>query len=807
MSKKIYCLFLMFVMLMAVSVVAASEDANIEDAKLADDNAAIDIDNSNDKLSTNNVPSDVATASDDNTLKSGDVDPNFNVKTEVNDEGEIIINITGDKNVTGKVSFNVTDSKNETITSSSMELENGSAVFTDDHAFPKGTYNIYVNYAGNAYYKNFTYVGHETVTKLIPILNINSISVDEYGAIVIKGFVNRNATGTVRFTFKNDANSTPQIHDVDVGENGTIEYNELTPFAKGLWNIKTQYNGDDNYFKSEELENEITVSKYSPTLDINVTVNEYGQIVINGKVNETATGNVTFVFTMIDYKTFNVTIPVGENGTVEYNELEPFAKGSWTINAQYNGDSNFYKSGDIIREIAVEKDIAQINNITVKVYDTYVDIDVAFNTTLTGLVNISIFSDKKNYTTSENINGKTISFTDIELPVGDYKVRADYAGDSNYYATYGEEAFEVRAESTIEMDSIVNEYGSIVITAEVPKNATGTITFTIINKKTNETKTVTANVVNGTASYNELDTFAKGEYKTIARYNGDDYYFAKEDSMDVNVTKTAPVIDSKVTISGTTVTITVNIANATGNVTFFITPNENTTLALNNGTVSYTGKFNYGDNAVTAEYNGDEGNYKAFSIIGFIVQKTSAFNKISNVKVVYSKNGKVTVILRDNTKAAIANAVVTVTVNKKTYTAKTNAKGQATLTIPAKMVPKTYAATAKYAGSEYYKGTSSNFKFAVKKANPKLNAKNKAFKAKKVKKYAVTLKDNNGKALKKAKLILKVKGKKYSALTNGKGIAVFKIKLTKAGNYASTVTYNGNKYYNKVSKKAVIKII
>ena len=104
-------------------------------------------------------------------------------------------------------------------------------------------------------------------------------------------------------------------------------------------------------------------------------------------------------------------------------------------------------------------------------------------------------------------------------------------------------------------------------------------------------------------------------------------------------------------------------------------------------------------------------------------------------------------------------------------------------------------------------GTSSNFKFAVKKANPKLNAKNKAFKAKKVKKYAVTLKDNNGKALKKAKLILKVKGKKYSALTNGKGIAVFKIKLTKAGNYASTVTYNGNKYYNKVSKKAVIKII
>lgn len=809
MSKKIYCLFLMFVMLMAVSVVAASEDANIEDAKLAADDAAIDVDNSNDKLSANDAVNDVAKATDDSTLKAGDVDPNFNVNTEVNDVGEIIINITGDKNVTGNVNFNITDSKNETVTSASMELENGSAVFSNDYAFPRGTYNIYVSYAGNAYYKNFTYEGQETVSKLTPILNINSVSVDDIGAIVIKGYVNRNATGTVRFIFtKTDEKDKVQFGNATLGENGTFEYNELTPFEKGTWNIKTQYNGDDQYFKSEELENEITVSKYAATLDItSVEVDQYGAIVVKGKVNENATGNVTFTFTMVDYKTFSADIPVGENGTVEYSELEPFAKGSWTINTQYNGDSNFYKSGPVINETTVAKDLTHIENIIVKVSDTHVDIDVVFNATLTGKVNITIVSDKKNYTAAESINGKNISFTNIELPIGDYKVIASLSDDPNYYDTFSEEPFSVRAESTIEMNSEVNDYGSIVITAEVPKNATGTITFTIINKATNETKTLTVAVENGTASYNELDTFAKGEYKTIARYNGDDYYFAKEDSMDVNVTKTAPVIDSKVTISGTTVTITVNIANATGNVTFFITPNENTTLALNNGTVSYTGKFNYGENAITAEYNGDDNNYKAFSIIGFIVQKTSAFNKISNVKVVYSKNGKVTVILMDNTKAAIANAVVTVTVNKKTYTAKTNAKGQATLTIPAKMVPKTYVATAKYAGSEYYKGTSSNFKFAVKKANPKLNAKNKVFKAKKVKKYAVNLKDNNGKALKKAKLILKVKGKKYSALTNGKGIAVFKIKLTKAGNYASTVTYNGNKYYNKVSKKAVIKII
>ena len=96
-----------------------------------------------------------------------------------------------------------------------------------------------------------------------------------------------------------------------------------------------------------------------------------------------------------------------------------------------------------------------------------------------------------------------------------------------------------------------------------------------------------------------------------------------------------------------------------------------------------------------------------------------------------------------------------------------------------------------------------------KKATPKLTAKKKTFKTSvKTKKYTIVLKDNTGKAIKKAKVILKVKGKTYRATTNSKGKATFKItKLNKKGTFKAVITYKGNKNYKKVTKKANIKVI
>lgn len=94
----------------------------------------------------------------------------------------------------------------------------------------------------------------------------------------------------------------------------------------------------------------------------------------------------------------------------------------------------------------------------------------------------------------------------------------------------------------------------------------------------------------------------------------------------------------------------------------------------------------------------------------------------------------------------------------------------------------------------------------VKKTAPKLTAKKKTYTAKtKNKKFTATLKTKNGKAIKGARIIFKIKGKKYSAKTNKKGIATVKIKINKKGKYAITISFKGsNLYTSKTIKSRLI---
>ena len=174
---------------------------------------------------------------------------------------------------------------------------------------------------------------------------------------------------------------------------------------------------------------------------------------------------------------------------------------------------------------------------------------------------------------------------------------------------------------------------------------------------------------------------------------------------------------------------------------------------------------------------------------------------------VYNVNKNLVVTLKDGNGNAIANAKVTIVLNGAKKVLTTNANGQATLAIP-NLVPKNYIATISYDGDDTHIKSSATTKVVVKKANVKLTAKNKAFKVKtKTKKYTVVLKNNKGKVMKKVKLTLKVKGKTYKATTNAKGKATFKItKLTKRGKFAAKITYKGDKYYNKVTKKVKITV-
>ena len=78
-----------------------------------------------------------------------------------------------------------------------------------------------------------------------------------------------------------------------------------------------------------------------------------------------------------------------------------------------------------------------------------------------------------------------------------------------------------------------------------------------------------------------------------------------------------------------------------------------------------------------------------------------------------AKTKKVVITLKSASNKAIKNMKITLKVNKKTYSAKTNAKGQATIKV--KLTKKgTYKYTAKFAGSKYYYSISKNGKIKIK---------------------------------------------------------------------------------------------
>lgn len=189
-------------------------------------------------------------------------------------------------------------------------------------------------------------------------------------------------------------------------------------------------------------------------------------------------------------------------------------------------------------------------------------------------------------------------------------------------------------------------------------------------------------------------------------------------------------------------------------------------------------------------------------------QKAPTVITAPSATVVYGNAKNLVVTLKDVKGNAIVNAKISVVLNGKSTTLNTNAKGQATLAIPTNLVPKTYALTINYVGDDtHIKSSLTTTKVTVKKASVKLTAKKATFKAKKKsKKYTVTLKNNKGKAMKKVKLTLKVKGKTYKATTNAKGKAIFKLKLTKKGTFKAKITYKGDKYFNKLVKTVKIKV-
>ncbi len=117
----------------------------------------------------------------------------------------------------------------------------------------------------------------------------------------------------------------------------------------------------------------------------------------------------------------------------------------------------------------------------------------------------------------------------------------------------------------------------------------------------------------------------------------------------------------------------------------------------------------------TLKFAGDE-SYKASSksvkvTVNKATPKITAKAKTFKKSV---KTKKYSITLKNNQNKVLKNTKVTIKVNKKTYSTKTNSKGVATFKITKLTKKGKYAATVKFAGSNYYKAKSAKVYITVK---------------------------------------------------------------------------------------------
>ncbi len=175
----------------------------------------------------------------------------------------------------------------------------------------------------------------------------------------------------------------------------------------------------------------------------------------------------------------------------------------------------------------------------------------------------------------------------------------------------------------------------------------------------------------------------------------------------------------------------------------------------------------------------------------------------SDMSKVYTDGKKFTATFLKSNGKALAKKTVKFRINGKTYKVKTNSKGKASLSLT-KLRKGTYKIISYNAdGSK-----KTNKVKVIRTSKTSLTSKDYLFLKKDKKRVKVKLLNQLGYAPAKGKVIrLALNGKKYSAKTNAKGIASFKLPSLKKGVYTMKYSFAKSGYYKASSVKNRLTVI
>lgn len=529
---------------------------------------------------------------------------------------------------------------------------------------------------------------------------------------VIKVSVTDGATGVVMIEVAG------AYYSLDLSESDEISIS----LPVGEYSVVAKYMGDDKFDSS-----------VSSPITVVVADKQVAHITIEAadvKVGEDATVSVSIpgasgvVKIIVDG--VESVVDLDDDGKVSH-VVSGLAAGEHSIVVVYDGDANYKGAHDsavlkvakFASEVAISPNVAGQNIV--------IDVDVSEGATGLVLIKVGDIYYALDLSKSNKLS--------LNLPAGEYAIVANYGGDDKFNPSESSPITIVVKDKQVTpitlnvADIKVGETGIASIT--LAKDATGSVVIFVDGKKVD-----TVDVVDGNAIV-LLSNLSAGNHVVEAKYSGDENYASVSDLKTMSVSR----IDTVIVVDATFTRVANDWSAGERGALFYAVlkdangnplVNKTVQIAVNgpiyNVTTDEYGRAGLQINLAAANtytyalsFQGDD-MYNAAPIASskLILTKkattikatdktfkSTAKTKTVSVQLTTSKNPY------DGKTYLSAGKKITLKVNGKTYTAKTDKNGIAKFNINLTKKGK-YTASIKFAGDNTYKGSSKSIKITIK---------------------------------------------------------------------------------------------
>lgn len=657
------------------------------------------------------------------TVQVAEFEPTTNPKLEIGFDlyyltlpADNVVHIYLPREATGRLSISYNDVKNQTVTYSKGFATHNITSWNLNHL---GENVITVTYEGDDF-GTLTATGTVTV---LPDINCPSyVSVGEEFSIsmlthdwVWGDFNVYDFTGDV----KGNLLASDEIFKRPANQFATASVN-LSSDKVGLnkYYLEFDYPGG-NY----PVVREVYVVENSKNVSVNVTKSAKigSDVFINIKA---APAPFSFLYISVDDGPFEMfSMQTGEVS----KKVSFSAKGYHDVSIKYDGrywDSDGKYIGDVysntfIVNVGCETEIISDDVITVYKASDNLKINLK-DETGSNLANreIIIRLDGKTYVRNTDENG--IALLQLDLDAGNYSAEIAFEGLPGYLASNVTAKITVKkAETKLLADDISMYYGqSRQLTIRLSLNDSALANRKILISLNGADYNRTTDI-NGQVSL-PLN-LGVGEYKALFNFSGDENCIGSAASSKIVVSKsTTKLIAPKVNAvynSGKNLVITLRDAGnkvVAGRYVSFKLAGKNYNMKTDkNGQVKLAINLAVKTYEFSVNFKGDGSYLKSSAKVKIVVSKATPKLTAPNKSFKLRLNAKkITATLKDNKGKVMKNTKLTLKLNGKSYSAKTNSKGVATFTVKISKRG-TFSGNIKFAGNSNFKSASKTVKITV----------------------------------------------------------------------------------------------